>query len=412
MHLDHLSLANFRNYARLEVDLPPGVSLMVGANGQGKSNLLEAIYYLATTRSYRAGSDRELINWLAGDEPLPYARLVARVRRQGGDVQVELTLLGQPEKPGEEPRSSEDNGSAHLSLFQPPTSSLQKRIKINGVPRRAVDAIGQVNVVMFGPQDLDLVNGAPALRRRYLDATLCQTNHRYVRALQRYNRIVTQRNHLLRQIGERLASTGELDYWDNELVTLGAAIIVARQDALTLLDGMAREINGQLTNHQEHLRIVYRSSVDLSGDIVATFRETLTRKRQRDIQAGVSLLGPHRDDLAFLVDGVDMRTYGSRGQQRTVALSLKFAEARYMCGVVGEEPILLLDDIMSELDAQRRNWVLQAIEGGGQVIITATETDHYTAPFLAHTNVISVQAGVIEPVPGEEHQTSGDNVTT
>ena len=141
------------------------------------------------------------------------------MQRQDGPVQVELTLLGQPEKPGDEAPGSDDNGSAHLSMFQPPTASLQKRIKINGVPKRAIDAIGQVNVVMFSPQDLDLVNGAPALRRRYLDATLCQTNHRYVRALQRYNRIVTQRNHLLRQIGDGLARD-ELDYWDAEMVSL------------------------------------------------------------------------------------------------------------------------------------------------------------------------------------------------
>ena len=397
MHLVHLSLANFRNYARLELDLPPGVGLLVGENGQGKSNLLEAIYYLATTRSYRAGSDRELINWLAGNEPLPHARLVAKVSRRGGDVQIELTLLGQPEKPGQEEQpSDEETLAVQLALFQPPTASLQKRIKVNGLPKRALDAIGQVNVVMFGPQDLDLVSGAPALRRRYLDATLCQTNHRYVRTLQKYNRIVTQRNHLLRRIGEGQALPDELAYWDNELVTLGSYIIAERRGALTLLDGMAREINSQLTAGRERLRIVYRSTIEANSDVADVFRETLAHKRQRDIQAGMSLLGPHRDDLSFLVDGVDMRVYGSRGQQRTVALSLKFAEARYMCGVVGEEPILLLDDIMSELDSNRRRWVLQAIEGGGQVMITTTETEHYTAEFLARATVLSVHGGIIE----------------
>jgi DNA replication and repair protein RecF len=396
MHLQHLSLANFRNYARLEIDLPPGVSLLVGANGQGKSNLLEAIYYLATTRSYRAGSDRELINWLAGAEPLPHARLVGKVRRHESDVQIELTLMGQPEKPGEEPAGDEEALSSQLSLFQPTTASLQKRIRINGVAKRAADAIGQVNVVMFSPQDLDLVGGAPALRRRYLDATLCQTNHRYVRTLQRYNRIVTQRNHLLRQIAGGQARSDELAYWDEQLVDLGTYIVTARQQALLLLDGMARDINGQLTAGRERLRLVYRCTLDLNGDIAATFRDTLVQKRGRDIQAGMSLCGPHRDDLTFLVDGVDMRVYGSRGQQRTVALSLKFAEARYMCGVVGEEPILLLDDIMSELDADRRGWVLDTIEGGGQVMITATETDHYTPRFLERAAVLRVQAGEID----------------
>jgi DNA replication and repair protein RecF len=401
MHLEHLSLANFRNYARLELDLPANVSLLVGENGQGKSNLLEAMYYLATTRSYRAGSDRELINWLAANEPLPHARLVAHVQRQGGDLQVELTLMGQPEKPGEEPATDEDVLATQLTLFQPPTASLKKSIKINGVAKRAVDAIGQVNVVMFSPQDLDLVSGAPALRRRYLDATLCQTNHRYVRSLQRYNRIVTQRNHLLRRVAEGQAGGDELAYWDDELVTLGSYIIAARQEALTLLDGMARTIISQLTSDRERLRIVYRSTIDVAGDIAANFRNALAHERGRDIGAGMSILGPHRDDLIFLVDGVDMRVYGSRGQQRTVALSLKFAEARYICGVVGEEPILLLDDIMSELDANRRRWVLNAIEGGGQVVLTATESEHYTPEFLAQTTVLRVQSGVIQAAGGE-----------
>jgi DNA replication and repair protein RecF len=398
MHLEHLSLANFRNYARLELDFPPNVGLFVGANGQGKSNLLEAIYYLATTRSYRAGSDRELINWLAANDPLPHARLVAKVRRHESDVQLELTLLGQPEKPGEEQPSEDEGAAMQLLLFQPPTASLQKRIRVNGVAKRAIDAIGQVNVVMFGPQDLDLVSGAPGLRRRYLDASLSQTNHRYVRTLQRYNRVVTQRNHLLRRIAHAEASVEELSYWDNELVTLGSYIVAARRDSLRLLDGMARDIHAQLTDGQEHLRVVYRSSLQTNGEIADSFSEALIRHRQRDIGAGVSLLGPHRDDLSFLSDGVDMRVYGSRGQQRTVALSLKFAEARYMCGVVGEEPILLLDDIMSELDEQRRGWVLHAIEGGGQVIVTATDANDYSSEFLQRAAMLRVESGLIERV--------------
>jgi DNA replication and repair protein RecF len=398
MLLEHLSLANFRNYARLELDMPHNVGLLVGENGQGKSNLLEAIYYLATTRSYRASNDRELINWLATNEPLPHARLVAKVHRQGGAVQLELTLLGQPERPSDEAPTDEDGLNGRLSLFQPPTASLQKKIRVNGVPKRAIDVIGQVNVVMFGPQDLDLVSGAPALRRRYLDATLCQTNRRYVRVLQRYNRVVTQRNHLLRRINAGHAHPEELAYWDDELITLGSQIIANRREALSLLDGMARDINGQLTDGQEHLHIAYRCSIETGDDIAAGFRDALARYRARDIQAGMSLLGPHRDDLAFLVDGVDMRIYGSRGQQRTVALSLKFAEARYMCGVVGEEPILLLDDIMSELDTNRRRWVLQAIEGGGQVIITATDVDAYSPQFLDRTVVMHVRAGIIEQI--------------
>jgi len=396
MHLQHLSLANFRNFVRLELDLPQNVGLLICGNGQGKSNLLEAIAYLATTRSYRAGSDRELINWLAGSEPLPYARVVARVQRQDGPVQLEITLLGQPEAAGAEPPTEDDSLNGRLALFQPTTSSLQKKIRVNGVPRRAIDAIGQVNVVMFGPQDLDLVSGAPALRRRYLDATLCQTNRRYTRSLQRYHRVVMHRNHLLRRIAKGDAHPDELAFWDDQLIEHGSYIVDTRQQAVALLGTMARDIHSQLTDGQERLRIVYRATVQGEGDLTAAFRSAIAQQRQRDIQAGMSLIGPHRDDLVFFADGVDMRVYGWRGQQRTVALSLKFAEARYICCTVGEEPIVLLDDIMSELDSNRRRWVLGAVEGGGQVLITNTDTAEFTPAFLEHTAVLRVRGGVIE----------------
>lgn len=402
MHLEHLSLHNFRNYARLALDLPDGVSLFTGANGQGKSNLLEAIYYLATTRSYRAGGDRELVNWLARGEELPFARLAARVRRREEAVQMDITLLGQPASPGEDIEREDESHPNHVSWLQAPSSSLQKKIRVNGVPKRAIDAIGHVNVVMFGPQDLDLVSGAPALRRRYLDATLCQTSHRYVRSLQRYNRVVTQRNHLLRRIGEGRAQADELEYWDKEMTGAGSYIVEQRQQALSLLGGMAQSINEQLTAGRDHLRIAYRTTLDVDGDVAAHFAGRLKERRARDIQAGMSLSGPHRDDLAFLVDGVDMRVYGSRGQQRTVALALKFAEARYMCGVVGEEPILLLDDVMSELDGDRRQWVLRAVEGGGQALITATDTRDYGSDFLLGAHLWRVEQGLVDAISAVE----------
>lgn len=398
MQLDHLSLANFRNFARLELDLPPNVTLLIGENAQGKSNLLEAINYLATTRSYRATGDRELINWLAANDPLPHARLVARVVKQEGDTLLEMTLMGQPEKTGE-PAADDESVNGRFSLFQPAAASLQKRLRVNGVARRAIDVIGQVNVVMFGPQDVDLIGGAPALRRRYLDATFCQTNRAYAHALQGYNRVVMQRNHLLRRIAEALAGEDELAFWDAKLIEHGAHILDTRRAGVDMLNVMAHDVHGQLTDGSERLRIIYRSTLHgESDDTAANFRSALHRGRRRDIQAGLTLTGPHRDDLSFLVDGVDMRVYGSRGQQRTIALSLKFAEARYMCGVVGEEPILLMDDIMSELDEKRRRWVLQAIAGGGQVMLTATDTVDFAADFLARVTLLQVRSGVVEPV--------------
>ena len=373
MWVTRLALTHFRNYAQEEMRPASGVNLLLGDNAQGKSNLLEALVCLSTTRSFRTTVERSLINRALVDEPIPYARLVAHL--ESGPVRVvELVITIEPE-----------NG----------TPRSVRHLRLDGVPRRLMDALGTLPTVLFTPDDVALVAGPPAGRRHYLDVLLCQASRDYCRALLLYNRSLLQRNSLLRRIGEHEARPDELTYWDDEMAAQGAYIILARQEALAQLDTMARDINGQLTDGQEHLHIVYRSTLDTSSDISGAFRDALAHKRQRDIAAGMSLVGPHRDDLSFLADGVDMRVYGSRGQQRTVALSLKFAEARYMCGIAGEEPILLLDDIMSELDGHRRLWVLQSIDGGGQVIITATETDHYTREFLSRTAVMRVHDSTI-----------------
>jgi len=403
MRLIHLSLANFRNYVRLDLPLPSGISLFVGANAQGKSNLLEAIYYLATTRSYRSTSDRELINWLAIHDPLPYARLVAHAERATGRVQVEVVIVGTPQDQGNGEGLMAEN---ELGMR---TTAVQKRVKVNGVPRRAIDLLGQINVVMFTPQDLDLVAGAPALRRRYLDITLAQTNPEYVRALQRYNRVVLQRNSLLKQAAVRRHLPDELAFWNDELVEHGSYIISQRKTAVSLLDELAYQIHGNLTGASEHLHLVYRCSVQ--GDSAAPsaladcFRSALRGLEAREMQAGISLIGPHRDDLAFLVDGVDMRIYGSRGQQRTIALALKFAEAAYIQSIVGDSPVMLLDDLLSELDAARRQWLLAVLTDGRQVLLTATDTDHYPVDFLRQVDLFHVEAGRINHVARDPQPT-------
>jgi DNA replication and repair protein RecF len=419
MRCTHLSLSNFRNYQRLELALPPQVSIVVGDNAQGKSNLLEALYFLATTRSHRATAERELIHWAAWSEPLPFARLVADVQKTQTTLRIEIALLSDQSKvqtpqPDETPLPHPD-----LGFLAPHPGPTQKRLKVNGVPKRAMDVVGQMNVVLFSPQDLEIVNGSPSGRRHYLDTSLCQIDATYCRALVHYNRVLLQRNHLLKLIQEQAANLDELFFWDNELIEYGSQLIAGRQRALIALDGLTRQVHGQLTGQQEQLRLVYHPSVavqhitglqDLSGlgdpstgsgqalsGLREQFRAQLRRVQKREIAQGTSVLGPHRDDLAFLVNSVDMNVYGSRGQQRTVALSLRLAEVAYMRAVVGEEPILLLDDIMSELDPARRAWVLQTI-GQGQAIITATETDHFAPSFLRQATLFRVTTGQIFPL--------------
>ena len=397
MFCTHLSLANFRNYARLELDLSPGIAVFVGDNAQGKSNLLEALYLLATTKSFRATADRELINWRAHDSGLSFARLVASVDRAAGRAKLEVVIR-------------EDGQRADDSPTPGPTVS--KRLKLNDVPRRALEVVGAVNVVLFSPQDIELVNGPPAPRRRYLDVTISQVDHRYIRALAHFNKVLMQRNHLLRQIREQRSRPDQLFPWDRELVGAGSYLIQQRTITLALLGELAQDVHRQLTGRQETLDIVYRSSVGLASvsrgpslpldAVQGAFTHELRAAQGREVAAGTSILGPHRDDLAFLVDGRDMNVFGSRGQQRTVALALKLAEAEFLHQRIGDQPILLLDDVLSELDEPRRRHVLDAVATHQQVVFTATDLTPFDEEFLGRAAIYRVCEGAVEALSREE----------
>ncbi len=402
MYLRHLSLINFRNYVRLELDLPSGIILIQGENAQGKTNLLEAIYYLATARSPYAQADRELINWLAEEEPLTFARLAGEMQKNDVLQRLEITLLK-----GRVPEAD--------------SHSLKKQIRINGVPKRALDLMGQLNVVLFLPQDIDLVAGSPSGRRRYLDITICQFDAAYCRILRRYNRVVTQRNHLLRLLQERKSNLDQLRFWDEKLAEDGAHLIARRQQVIAELEELARDIHLELTGQNEHLALRYVPSVKMpdttyqiplelcSGGISGigysedsireSFLEQLREITREEIQRGMSLIGPHRDDLRFLAGGVDMRIYGSRGQQRTVVLALKLAEAKLLAKETGEQPIMLLDEVMSELDEARRRYLMKAIEDSQQAILTTTHWNAYSPEFLAKATLLRVKEGRIERIP-------------
>ncbi len=346
--------------------------MLLGGNAQGKSNLLEAIYLSATTKSPRTVSDLELINWSALREEHPVARLEVQAQRASGSLRVEIALRGK------------------IVAAEAGANYVQKRIRINGVDRRAMDLIGLINVVLFSPRDIDLVDGEPALRRRYLDITNSQVDHRYLRALQRYQRVLQQRNHLLRLIAEHRARPEELGFWDRELVAAGSYLIALRQHTVAALDELARPIHDQLTGGKERLNMIYQSSVDEEA-----FQEALSAARDKEVAQGMTLIGPHRDDLRFLANERDMNIYGSRGQNRTIALSLKLAEAKFIAARAGDSPVLLLDDVLSELDAQRRHHLLQAALGYQQVVITASDVDRFEAAFFARAAKFEVTSGMI-----------------
>lgn len=385
MYLSHLTLNDFRNYTQLDLPLGPGLFLFSGENAQGKTNLLEAIAILATSSSFHA-ADREVVNWHAPDH---LARITATVRRREDDVKIEIVLFD-PTPP---------QGVNHQSI-EMPVSMQRKRIKVNEVPKKAMDLVGQVKVVLFAPTDLHLVDGAPEERRRFLDRSLCQMQPRYYQAWQKYRKVITQRAALLKRIRENQEGPHMLDYLDEQLVTLANFIIFERRRMLASLNEQACQFQETISGGREHLQIVYRPSfnIDPAWDTMQAqqhYREQLRQVQRKEIQQGVCLLGPHRDDLEFLVDGVSMLTYGSRGQQRTVALATKLAELAYMRTNAGDEPILLLDDVFSELDHLRREYLLHHVRQHEQVLLTATDFTNFPAELLAQAHSYQVVKGEI-----------------
>ena len=390
MHLSHLSLKDFRNFDQLDLTLGPGLFLFQGENAQGKTNLLEAVAMLATSNSFHASSDREIVNWHASDR---VTRLAASVEQHNEDVKIEIVII--------DPTQPEKGSSADGEIpIIPPNDRQRKRIKINSVPKRAIDLIGLVTVVLFSPNDLGLVDGSPEERRRFLDRGLCQMQPHYCQSLQKYRKIVTQRSALLKRIRENQEDPRMLDFLDEKLTELATMITFERRRMVDSLNQHVDELQAIISGGREHLTIVYRPSflIEPAWDTMKTlqnYREQLLEARRKEIRQGVCLLGPHRDDLEFLVNGVNMLTYGSRGQQRTVALASKLGELAFMRTVTGEEPILLLDDVFSELDFSRREYLLRQVLRHEQVLITATDFASFPEEILAKAYQYRVVSGEV-----------------
>jgi DNA replication and repair protein RecF len=391
MHVTHLSLRDFRNYERLEIALDIGTTLFYGPNAAGKTTILEALFFLATTRSPRAGADRELVRFDAqGDIGVPpFARLVCDVRRSDGSVRLEVVVQ----------RRVDEEGLTGASV---------KTVRVDRRAVRALDLVGNLRLVLFTPADVALVTGAPAERRRYLDVTLSQLDGRYVRTLAHYNKVVQQRNSLLRswREGRRPArgAADELAFWDRELSIAGAYVLRERQLAVAELNTLAGPIYQRITAGSAALAVRYQSSVAgfapdaPSAAIEKAFSAHLERLRDDEIGRGQTLIGPHRDDLLLDIGGIGVGTYGSRGQQRSATLALKLGEAELMRLRAGDAPVLLLDDLLSELDAERRAHLLAAIDRPDQqTLLTATGLDEFDAAFIRRARTIRVEHGKLYP---------------
>lgn len=392
MHVTSLSLRDFRAYDRLDLALEPGTTLFYGPNAAGKTTILEALFYLATTRSPRAGADRELVRWDAqGDIGTPpFARLLCEVKRTDGKVRLEVVVQ----------RRADDEGQL--------TAASLKTVRIDRKAVRALDLVGNLRVVLFTPADLALVTGAPSERRRYLDVTLSQLNGRYVRTLSHYNKVVQQRNSLLRAWRERRrplrGADDELAFWDRELTLSGAYVLHERLAAVAELNTLLGPIFCRVTAGDTPLLAAYQSSVNgLAGtpderSIEAAFLAHLARIRDDEIGRGQTLVGPHRDDLLLTMGTISVGTYGSRGQQRSATLALKLGEAELMRARAGDAPVLLLDDLLSELDAERRSHLLATLaQPGQQTLVTATGMEDFDAAFLERAKKVRVENGRLYP---------------
>ncbi|HLY30380.1 MAG TPA: DNA replication/repair protein RecF [Ktedonobacterales bacterium] len=418
MRIERLRLTDFRNYQELDLLLPPGLIVFYGRNAQGKSNLLEAVTLFATSRSFRTSSEREAVRWGALGH---FARIEAHIQRHEGPIQIEVILT-----------DSDAEAATQARPVETPAPALRmgKRIRVNGVPRRAMDLLGLAPVVVFAPTDLDLVIGSPSERRRFLDLTLCQVDNTYCRTLSQYQKVLTQRAALLRRIRDGEDTPQALGYWDDLLTRLAAPIMRIRASFIERAGQAAARVYAALTHDEPDelddpdaavasgvpreplfdddpmnmaLRLVYRPSYGgaMAGDektLAEEMRARLGELRRREIAQGVNVLGPHRDDLAFLAGEIDLATYGSRGQQRTVALALKLAELAYIEAAIGDQPILLLDDVLSELDVQRRADLLSAVRGLDQVLLTTADTDSLPAEALAQAHRYRVRAGQVIPM--------------
>lgn len=407
MRITHLSLTNFRNYGRLELTLPPGPTLLHGDNAQGKTNLLEAIYYLATARSSHADQDYQLLNWqaLQPEEPIVVGRLTAQLETNQGQRQIEIRLI----------REQQRNNA-----------TFRREALVNRRKVRLMDLLGNLRVVLFLPQDVQIITGSPAKRRRYLDITLCQTDPVYCRTLSAYNKVLEQRNALLRQIAEQGRGRDILPIYTEKLVHLGSQIFARRAAFVAQLAQEAQRIHYEaLTQGREVIRLSYLPRLTLNslnrGDeetvreasaladwlneqqetaqIEAKFQQVLDQIQKTEMAAGTTRIGPHRDDWRFWVDGRDLSSYGSRGQQRSALLALKMAEINWMAAESGETPVLLLDEVVAELDEHRRALLLETVQKATQSVLTATDPGMFTASFLEKATTMTVEKGRVTADP-------------
>ncbi len=357
MIIKSLELENFRNYKSLNIEFDKGVNILYGDNAQGKTNILEAIYVSATTKSHKGAKDKEIINFEAEE-----AHIKTYLDKEGLERRVDMHL-----------RKSKSKGIAIDTV----------RLK------KAAQLLGLLNVVFFSPEDLSIIKDAPAQRRRFVDMELCQLDQSYLYDLNQYNKIIAQRNKLLKDMYNNQDLKNMLGIWDMQIITYGQKIIKRRRLFVDQLNEIIDDIHFKLSGGKERIKVEY--ALYVSED---NFEEMLKKAREKDIKLKSTSVGPHKDDFIFIVNGIDIRTYGSQGQQRTAALSLKLSEIELVKKITGDNPVLLLDDVLSELDSNRQNHLLNNI-GDIQTIITCTGLEDFVNNRIKINKIFKVETGVV-----------------
>ncbi len=363
MIIKYLELYDFRNYDELHIDFSENTNILFGDNAQGKTNILESVFLLGTTKSHKGSKDSEIIRF--GKE---YGVIRALLEKNGVEYKIGIQLR----------------------------RDKRKAISINQSPvRKAADLLGIVNVVLFSPEDLSIIKSGPDKRRRFIDITLCQVDKDYLYSLSSYNKIINQRNKLLKNYDPRSNIEDTLNIWDEQLVNFGSQVIRKRVEFINRVNDIINPIHKNLTGKDDDLIIDYKKDVEEDR-----YFEKLSINRERDIKYKSTSIGPHRDDIDFSINDIEVRKYGSQGQQRTVALSLKLSEIEIIKEKVNDTPILLLDDVLSELDMNRQKYLLETL-GGIQTIITCTGLDEFVNNRFEINKCFKVSEGNIQEVDNE-----------
>jgi len=369
MYIEQLELKNYRNYESIDVTFENKVNVILGENAQGKTNIMESIYVLAMAKSHRTSNDKDLIRW---DEE--YAKIKGRIQKHNGPIPLELVL-----------------------------SKKGKKAKCNHLEQQKLSQyVGNMNVVMFAPEDLHLVKGSPQVRRRFIDMEIGQVSPVYLHDISLYQKILQQRNHYLKQLQSRKQKDQTmLDVLTEQFIEMAVKITKKRFEFVRMLESWAKPIHSGISRNLETLEILYKPSLEVSDDqewskMVEIYERKFDQIREREIDRGVTLVGPHRDDLQFIVNDRDVQTFGSQGQQRTTALSVKLAEIELIHSEIKEYPILLLDDVLSELDDYRQSHLLNTIQGKVQTFVTTTNVDGIDHQTLNEATTFHVEAGTMK----------------